>query len=109
MGEGEKLLSGKDGVHSWRTQKHLQGEGEACRKPVNSFCKYFVNKQTYISITTRSDIMLAFIIKKIFLIFRDTMCPKDQALLEYSRIFLNCSTLQLPIFHLFVINHIIAR
>merc|ERR1712195_57879 len=25
---------------------------------------------------------LAFIIKKIFVIFRDTMCPKDQALLE---------------------------
>merc|ERR1712203_1156703 len=86
--EGEKLLSGKDGVHSWRTQKHLQREGEACRKPVNSFCKYSINKQTYISITTRSDIMLAFIIK-IFAIIRDTMCPKYQALLEYSRIFLN--------------------
>merc|ERR1712051_1172833 len=35
--------------------------------------------------------------KQIFELFGGTMCPKDQALLEYSKIFLNSSTLQLPI------------
>merc|ERR1712129_299793 len=31
-----KLLIGKDGIDIGRTQKHLQGEGEACRQPVKT-------------------------------------------------------------------------
>merc|ERR1712021_301642 len=31
-----KLLIGKDGIHIGRTQKHLQGEGEACRQPLKT-------------------------------------------------------------------------
>merc|ERR1711934_735436 len=33
---GEPVLFGEDGIHPWRAQEHLQGEGEARRGPVSS-------------------------------------------------------------------------
>merc|ERR1711928_116213 len=33
--EGENQFSLENGIHPWRAQEHLQGEGEACRGPVS--------------------------------------------------------------------------
>merc|ERR1712203_145095 len=40
----EPVLPGEDGVHSWRTQKHLQGEGETCRESVTTCLDCCVHK-----------------------------------------------------------------
>merc|ERR1712012_1154695 len=50
-------------VHSWRTQKYLQRDGKACGKSIKRYSyNYFIVIQIFISITTRLDIMLAFIL-----------------------------------------------